>query len=140
MNSIPRLARSRKRGTQMITGIGLDIVEMDRIRQADGRSGRFRQRILSRMELERYEKLGDTRRTEYLAGRFAAKEAFAKALGTGIGRSCAFGDISVLPDETGKPVLYFRGEPAPGFVSITHTREYAAAQVILTGLPAALSE
>lgn len=124
----------------MITGIGLDIVEMERIRQADARNGRFRRRILSGEELARYEQLGDTRRTEYLAGRFAAKEAFAKALGTGIGASCAFGDISVLPDGTGRPVLYFRGEPAPGFVSITHTHEYAAAQVILTGFPAALSE
>ncbi|MFC7365158.1 MULTISPECIES: holo-ACP synthase [Bhargavaea] len=124
----------------MITGIGLDIVEMERIRQADSRSDRFRRRILNKDELERYEQLGTARRTEYLAGRFAAKEAFAKALGTGIGGACAFGDISVLPDEKGKPLLYFRGEPADGFVSITHTREYAAAQVILTGFPAALSE
>ncbi|MCM3087800.1 holo-ACP synthase [Bhargavaea ginsengi] len=124
----------------MITGIGLDIVEMDRIRQADGRSDRFRERILSEEELERYDQLGGTRRIEYLAGRFAAKEAFAKALGTGIGASCAFSDISVLSGEGGRPMLYFRGNPAPGFVSITHSREYAAAQVILTGFPAALSE
>ena len=124
----------------MITGIGLDIVEMDRIRRLDGRSGRFRERILAPAELDRYHSLNEDRRTEFLAGRFSAKEAFAKALGTGIGEACAFTDIAVLPDGAGRPLIYFKGVPADGFVSITHTKEYAAAQVILCGMPAVSSE
>ncbi|WP_040225221.1 holo-ACP synthase [Bhargavaea cecembensis] len=124
----------------MITGIGLDIVEMERIRRLDGRSGRFRERILTKPELDRYHSLNEERRTEFLAGRFSAKEAFAKAAGTGIGARCAFTDISVLPDAAGRPVLHFKGEPADGFVSITHTKAYAAAQVILCSPPPVLSE
>ncbi|MET3576024.1 holo-ACP synthase [Bhargavaea ullalensis] len=124
----------------MITGIGLDIVEMERIRRLDGRSGRFRERILTRAELDRYDSLNEGRRTEFLAGRFSAKEAFAKALGTGIGKHCAFTDIAVLNGTNGRPVLYFKDAQVDGFVSITHAKEYAAAQVILCGNPPVSSE
>lgn len=117
----------------MIAGIGLDIVELERIAKLDARSDKFRLRILVEEELASYETLALHRRTEFLAGRFAAKEAFAKALGTGIGAACRFEDIAVLPDESGKPVLYFKGKSADGFVSITHTQTVAAAQVILLG-------
>ena len=116
----------------MITGIGLDIVELDRIARLDNRSDKFRLRILSKRELQLYEALPPHRKIEFLAGRFAAKEAFSKARGTGIGEGCQFVQIEVLPEPSGKPVLYFEGEKADGFVSITHTRSVAAAQVILT--------
>lgn len=115
----------------MIQGIGLDIIEMDRIARLDARNEKFRLRILSETELQVYETLSGHRRTEYLAGRFAAKEAFAKARGTGIGKSCGFLDIEVRSEPGGKPVLYFKQQPANGFVSITHTETVAAAQVIL---------
>ena len=71
------------------------------------------------------------RQIEFLAGRFAAKEAFSKARGTGIGKDCSFQDIEILREPSGKPSLYFKGNQVNGFVSITHTKEYAAAQVIL---------
>lgn len=116
----------------MIEGIGLDIVELDRVARLDGRNARFRERILSARELEIHEKLNGHRKTEYLAGRFAAKEAFAKARGTGIGKTCGFLDIEVLSEASGRPVLWFRGQPVQGFISITHTQTVAAAQVILT--------
>ena len=116
----------------MITGIGLDIVELDRIQRLDERSDKFRLRILSTKELQLYEALKPQRKIEFLAGRFAAKEAFAKARGTGIGKGCQFVQIEVLPEPSGKPVLYFDGVKAGGFVSITHTQSVAAAQVILT--------
>lgn len=115
----------------MISGIGLDIVELDRIAMLDARSERFRARILNEEEMKIYYTLSELRRTEFLAGRFASKEAFAKARGTGIGATCSFTDIGILPDYNGKPVLYFKGELVSGHISITHTKTVAAAQVIL---------
>lgn len=115
----------------MITGIGLDITELDRITDLNRRSEKFHKRILTEAEQRHYQNLSEYRQIEFLAGRFAAKEAFAKALGTGIGPQCSFQDIAVLPNPKGAPILYFKDEPIDGFVSITHTRTVAAAQVIL---------
>ncbi|GKV67211.1 MULTISPECIES: holo-ACP synthase [Sporosarcina] len=115
----------------MIQGIGLDIVELERVASLNARNAKFRERILSQAELEIYQQLKGHRRTEYLAGRFAAKEAFSKARGTGIGKDCSFLDIEILSEPSGRPVLYFKQHRVSGFVSITHTRTAAAAQVIL---------
>jgi len=115
----------------MIAGIGLDVVELDRVAKLDGKSARFRTRILTDREVTIYESLNGHRRTEFLAGRFAGKEAFAKARGTGIGALCNFTDIAILPDSNGKPLLYFKDSEVDGFISITHTKNVAAAQVIL---------
>ncbi|MDW0110160.1 holo-ACP synthase [Sporosarcina aquimarina] len=115
----------------MITGIGLDITELDRITDLNQKSEKFHKRILTDAEQRHYQTLSGHRQTEFLAGRFAAKEAFAKALGTGIGPQCSFQDISVLPNSKGAPILSFKDELVEGFVSITHTRTVAAAQVIL---------
>ena len=115
----------------MIKGIGLDIAEIPRIKKAMDRSEKFGQRILSERELNIFNQLSELRKVEFLAGRFAAKEAFSKANGTGIGSGCEFRQIEVLKDDLGKPTLFFNGELVSGHVSITHTKEYAAAQVIL---------
>lgn len=114
----------------MITGIGLDIVELGRIRRLDEKSPKFRERILTERELAEYLLLKNTRQTEFLAGRFAAKEAFGKANGTGIGAACTFQDMEIRKAESGKPEMYFRNAEC-GLVSITHSKEFAAAQVIL---------
>ena len=114
----------------MIIGIGLDIVELGRIRRIDGKSAKFRERILTEQELAEYAALSPGRKTEFLAGRFAAKEAFGKANGTGIGAGCSFQDIEIRKDPKGKPGIFFRQQET-GLVSITHTKEYAAAQVLL---------
>lgn len=115
----------------MIIGIGLDIIELDRIARLDNKSDKFRKRILTKEEIIIYETLSGHRRIEFLSGRFAGKEAFAKARGTGIGALCNFTDIAIVPDALGKPVLYFKKMPVAGFISITHTTTVAAAQVIL---------
>ncbi|WP_017380020.1 holo-ACP synthase [Paenisporosarcina sp. TG-14] len=115
----------------MILGIGLDVTEIERIKTVHFHTLKFKQRILSVRELRRFAELSEKRQLEFLAGRFAAKEAFAKALGTGIGRNCSFLDIEVLPNDNGKPMLYFKGQEVKGYVSITHTKQFAAAQVIL---------
>ncbi len=75
--------------------------------------------------------MSNIRKIEFLAGRFAAKEAYAKANGTGIREGCEFHQIEILNDELGKPILYFNRHDVKGFVSITHSKDYAAAQVLL---------
>ncbi|TWT04132.1 holo-ACP synthase [Planococcus sp. CPCC 101016] len=114
----------------MITGIGLDVVELSRIRRLDAKSSKFRQRILTEYEQVEYNQLTAKRKVEFLAGRFAAKEAFSKANGTGIGGDCSFQDIEIRKDDKGKPSVYFQ-RIETGLVSITHSKEFAAAQVLL---------
>lgn len=117
----------------MIKGIGLDIVELERIKRLSERQERFVDRILTEAERTRYEKLSGGRRVEYLAGRFAAKEAFAKAMGTGIGGELSFLQIEISYDEKGKPMVakpFSKGV----HLSITHSKEYACAQVIIENI------
>jgi len=116
----------------MIRGIGIDIIELERIRKSLDRNKRFSDRILTCNEKEIFDHLTtDRRKIEFLAGRFAAKEAFAKAAGTGIGK-LSFQDIEILPADNGSPFLKAKGfEQAATFISITHSREFAAAQAVI---------
>lgn len=88
----------------MIYGIGHDILELERVsRILDGKSKiRFLQRILTSKELEALQQR-ESRMVEWVAGRFAMKEAIVKALGCGISQTVGFQDIEVLPDTSGKP-------------------------------------
>lgn len=115
----------------MIHGIGVDLIEMERIQQAVEKQARFPERVLSARERVDYEKRSPKRRLEFLAGRFAAKEAFSKAMGTGIGKTVTFQNVSILNDEKGQPQIVECPFDGKTFVSITHTDNYAAAQVIL---------
>lgn len=117
----------------MIQGIGLDIVEIDRIERAQSKNKRFVTRILTQNERDIYESLTSIkRRTEFLAGRFAAKEAIAKATGKGIGK-LSFQHIHIGREENGAPRVYVEGyESFAFFISITHTKGIAAAQAIMT--------
>ena len=90
----------------MIYGVGTDIVEVVRIEKALERFGdRFAQRILCAPELKRYE--GHRQQANFLAKRFAAKEAFTKALGTGIHAPANWHGVWVKNLPSGKPVLEF---------------------------------
>lgn len=117
----------------MIKGIGIDLIELNRIDKAIKKNGRFLNRILTVNETAKYESLHKyNRKLEYLAGRFAAKEAFAKATGKGIGK-LSFQHIEVLSDENGAPKIHVPGYDANKvYISITHSKEYAVAQVIIT--------
>ena len=117
---------------RLISGIGMDLIELDRIDGALQRNSRFADRILTEREKRVFNQLPNPKRkVEYLAGRFAAKEAFAKAAGCGIGK-LGFHDIEILNGESGAPILSAAGyERHRIFVSITHSRAYAAAQVVL---------
>jgi len=90
---------------------------------------KFLSRILHPEERERFNTFqSDKRKAEYLAGRFCVKEAYAKALGTGIGK-LSFHDICCLNDAAGKP--YIKGNTNT-HVSIAHTDTIATAYVIVT--------
>ncbi|MGE4298585.1 MAG: holo-[acyl-carrier-protein] synthase [Desulfovibrionaceae bacterium] len=122
----------------MIVGLGLDVVELDRIAHSWARFGEaFAKRILAPGELERLPRHNPT---PFLAARFAAKEAASKALGTGIGKDCGFHDVEVVSNAAGKPDLILRGAALRTAqtlgvtrfcISLTHGRDVAAAVVVL---------
>lgn len=116
----------------MITGIGIDIIELNRIESSLEKGDRLAARVLTDSELTRYKRFSNKRRQiEYLAGRFAAKEACAKALGTGIGK-LSFQHIETIHDESGAPQLTVQGYEGYVFLlSISHSKEYAVAQVVV---------
>ena len=114
----------------MIKGIGIDITELNRIKDLVQRKPSFIDRILTSTEKESYIKLSGHRQVEFLAGRFAAKEAFSKAYGTGIGSKVSFLDIEIGKEASGKPII-IKPLSKGVHVSITHSKEYAFAQVII---------
>ena len=124
-----------------IIGLGTDIVEIARIEKLlAGHPGKFEERICTPEELV----IAGTKRGRltFFAGRWAAKEAAAKALGCGIGKKCAFTDINIINDAAGRPEMHFTGAAAATAaacgvksirVSISHEANYAVATVILGG-------
>jgi holo-[acyl-carrier protein] synthase len=125
----------------VIMGIGIDIVEIGRIAEIMKRQQGFAQRILCAEEMAQLPGAGEWRAAEYVAGRFAAKEAAAKAIGTGIGGMLGFHDIKVEKEAGGKPTIQlspaalarlFPGQDSLRFhLSISHSKKYAVAQVII---------
>lgn len=115
---------------KMIVGHGIDIEELASIQHAVEKREGFAQRILTDKEMERFASLKGRRQIEYLAGRWSAKEAFSKAMGTGIGK-LGFQDLEVLNNERGAP--YFHRAPFLGkiWLSISHTDQFVTASVIL---------
>lgn len=116
----------------MIVGIGIDVIELERIAASINKNSRIINRILTDREQQFFNKLhSQKRRIEFLAGRFAAKEAFAKATGEGIGK-LSFQHIHVLPNQKGAPQIQVEGfEKQNIFLSISHSRDYAVAQVVI---------
>ncbi|SDW36843.1 holo-[acyl-carrier-protein] synthase [Marinococcus luteus] len=115
----------------MIKGIGIDIIELERIERSLEQK-RFLPRILNEDELQACERFSGKRLIEFTAGRFAAKEAFVKAAGTGISSQTGFHDITVSNGKRGEPLLRCVGYEAYTIhVSISHSRDSAVAQVII---------
>ena len=135
----------------MILGIGSDICDIRRIEAAIGRHGsRFLDRVFTETERAKAARRIEKIQAATFAKRFAAKEAAAKALGTGFRRGVFFSDLGVVNLPSGKPTLAMTGGSAhrrqaitpPGMVAqvdLTMTDEYpyAYAQVIISALPAA---
>ena len=117
----------------MIYGLGIDLTDIDRIRQAQEKRQTFAGKVLTPGELEVFERLNDNRRFEYLAGRFSAKESYGKALGSGIGKEASFQGIEILNDALGNP--YVNSHPKQdeliAHVSISHTDTCVMTEVIL---------
>lgn len=115
----------------MIKGIGIDLVELERMQQIIEKRPAFIRRVLTDFEFEMYEECGPKRKVEFLAGRFACKEAFSKAYGTGIGKEVTLQGIEVLKDEAGRPIVTKSPFEGNVHVSITHTDQVAMAQIVL---------
>lgn len=121
----------------MIIGIGTDIIEIDRIQKAMDRSTSFIEKIFTKSEIE-YLKSRNMR-AEFAAGKFAAKEAVAKAIGTGF-RGFDFRDIEIDKTTLGKPIVILRGNAKKMdkkwgkykiHLSISHSKENAVAYAVI---------
>lgn len=123
----------------MIVGLGVDIAEVARIEAAIGRYGRrFIERVFTEAEIRYCE--SKLNKFERFAGRFAAKEAAMKAIGTGWKLGVAWRDFEVRRDPSGRPTIGFSGKALQfaqrlgvrrASLSISHTAQQAIAQVIL---------
>ena len=128
-------------GVRLIVGLGVDVAEVERVREAIERHGEtFLRRVFTAKEREYCERFKN--KFERYAGRFAAKEAAMKALGTGWSRGVRWVDVEVAREKGGRPTIKLSGEAEQiakrlGVkaiaLSITHTAEQALAQVIFEG-------
>ncbi|MDP5275048.1 holo-ACP synthase [Chengkuizengella axinellae] len=125
----------------MIYGIGNDLIEISRVKKiiSKNHGDRFVNRILTTQEKNIYLERGKNR-VEFLAGRFAAKEAIVKALGCGIGKHIGFQDINIVPNSLGKPVCNISSDIVNKLgiksevklhISITHSDTMAAAFAVI---------
>ena len=122
-----------------ILGIGVDMVEVDRIQKSLDRFGeRFVRRVFTDGEIAYCQSMKYPAR--HFAARFAAKEAVSKAFGTGIGKAMGWRDIDVHKKESGEPFLVFHGGAESlarqrgaiiGWISLSHTADHAVAMIAL---------
>ncbi len=123
----------------MIHGIGIDIVDIKKIKKIITHSGdKLANRVLSESEWKIYKYKKNS--VHFLAKRFAAKEAVSKAFGTGMGQGVAFRQIEVFNDKLGKPILHLFSYAAllanelslkKMHITLSDTRSYACALVVL---------
>lgn len=122
----------------MIAGLGIDIVEVERIEEKIRKDSGFRELVFSENEIAYCE--SKTHKFEHYAARFAAKEAFFKALGTGWLNGTAFNEVEVINNEIGKPEIVLLGDTRATIssmnlinilVSLTHIKKMASAVVII---------
>ncbi len=120
----------------MIRGVGIDIIEIERIQQALVKNKRFLYRIFTKNEIDYFKKNHGMMST--IAGNFAAKEAVMKALGTGL-RTFRWRDIEILRDSLGKPfvvlfnnanVIAMHQEITEILITISHSKSHAVAQAL----------
>lgn len=127
----------------MIIGIGSDIVSIDRINKLlEHKKEPFLNKILTKNEMALLNNIHPNKLVGYVANRFAAKEALAKALGTGIGKYLSFQDVSIVKNNYGKPYFEYSNK-LKGFIEQTHgpnfniqlsmsnEKEYAQAFVVI---------
>lgn len=122
----------------MVTGVGIDMIEVDRVASKIGKDMGFRELVFSPVEISYCEAMAD--KYQHYAARFAAKEAFFKALGTGWLNGTAFNEVEISNNADGKPELTLIGQtaellkeqgPLKISVSLTHLKTIASAIVII---------
>jgi holo-[acyl-carrier protein] synthase len=122
----------------MAHGVGIDIIEVSRIEKLISSSNRFKQRIYTQREVDYCE--ARKNKAQNYAARFAAKEAFLKAIGTGWRSGVAFREIEVLNNEQGKPEIHLHGHTKKIVqeihikstqLSLSHIKEIAVAVVVV---------
>lgn len=122
----------------MITGVGLDVIEVERVAEKIEKQQGFCELVFAKEEIEYCEP--KTHKYEHYAARFAAKEALFKALGTGWTNGTAFNEIIILGNDAGKPEIKFAGQTALTLqhldigkikISLSHLKNIAAAVVII---------
>lgn len=125
----------------MVFGVGMDIQEIARVERAIERGGkRFLERAFAPAELKYCQR--QKRPAQHLAGRFCAKEAFFKALGTGWSKGIQWKEVEVVRKRSGQPELKLHGRAGElarkarikrAWLSLSHSQGYAAATVVLEG-------
>ena len=122
----------------MIAGLGIDMIEVERVAEKMARAEGFRELVFSKKEIEYCEQKKN--KFEHYAVRFAAKEAFYKAIGLGWMNGTAFNEIEINNDEKGKPSIVLLGDTSQLIaqmgiknilVSLTHLKTVASAVVII---------
>lgn len=122
----------------MIAGVGIDMIEVERMAEKINKESGFREIVFSKTEIEYCE--SKKHKAEHYAARFAAKEAFFKALGTGWADGTRFNEVEVQNDQLSKPEIILSGQTletvsAMGikniFVSLSHIKNVASAVVIV---------
>lgn len=122
----------------MVAGVGIDMIEVGRVAEKISKNHGFREFVFSAGEIEYCEK--KTNKYEHYAARFAAKEAFLKAAGTGWINELNFFEIAIENDSNGKPFLVFSGTTAEAVearqfgkvsISLSHLKDVACAVVII---------
>ncbi len=121
-----------------VQGVGTDIIEIERISEAIARHGdRFLDRLFTETEKKYCARYKDA--MPHFAGRFAAKEAVLKAIGTGLHPDVTWQDIEVINDAQGKPEVHLSPKLSKAlsiahiFISISHCKSYATATAIIVG-------
>lgn len=119
----------------MISGLGNDIIEIDRVQKLILEHGqKFLDKIFTKAEQEYCSRFKDS--ASRYAGRFAAKEAIVKALGTGFSQGISWLDVEAVNDERGKPMVRLHGKAGEMFagvgviLSISHCRTFAVATAV----------
>jgi holo-[acyl-carrier protein] synthase len=122
----------------MIAGVGIDMIEVERVAAKISKESGFRELVFTKKEVDYCETKAN--KFEHYAARFAAKEAFFKAIGTGWINGTAYNEIEVMNQENGKPEISLLGETAKlvagmalgkMLVSMSHLKSIASAIVII---------
>ena len=109
----------------MILGIGTDLVQINRIQKTlDKFQGTFEKKVFTQFEQDKAQTLPVNKKASFFAKRFAAKEAFSKALGSGIGGEAFFQDIEVQNDIKGAPFFVIKGKALETLKKKTNNKPY----------------